>query len=220
MALASNADAQIYAWRDARGNLVLSDRPTDPNAQTFAVPRAATVRATKPLPQTYSGSYDQLIDEHASVQGVRPDLVRAVIQVESDFNPRARSPKGALGLMQLMPATVAEYGVVDPFDAADNIRAGVAYLRRLLSRYDESEELALAAYNAGPNAVDRYRQHVPPYRETRQYVSRIRTATGRAAASALGRIIYKTIDLIDGRPVPRYSNSKPKSGSFEIVAAR
>ena len=97
----------------------------------------------------------------------------------------------------------------------------VTKYREFLTRYDENEELALAAYNAGPSAVDRYGQHVPPYRETRQYVNRIRTANRRpSAASALGRIIYKTIDLIDGRPVPRYSNSKPDSGSFEIVAAR
>ena len=127
----------------------------------------------------YRFVYDGMIEEHASAQGLNPELVRAVIHAESAFNPRARSVKGAMGLMQLMPATAREYGVLDPYNPAENIRAGVAYLKSLLLRYSNNEELALAAYNAGPTAVEKYGA-VPPYRETRNYVEKIR---GAAAAS-------------------------------------
>src|SRR5579871_2893755 len=121
---AAPARAQIYSWRDANGNLVLSNRkPADQAAvPSFAVPEAQTVRATRFVADDRSRSYDDLIREHARDQGVRADLVRAVMQVESAFNPRARSPKGALGLMQLMPATIKQFGVSNPFDPEQNIR--------------------------------------------------------------------------------------------------
>jgi soluble lytic murein transglycosylase-like protein len=161
--------------------------------------------------------FADLIREHAGTQGLSEDVVRAVIQIESAFNPRAVSAKGAMGLMQLMPATASEYGVLDPFDPAENIRAGAAYLRRLLDRYDGRLELALAAYNAGPGAVDRYGEQVPPYRETREYVRRIKSVT--AIAVSPSRIIYKIVEIVDGREVPRYSDRKP-AGDYAIVTRR
>src|SRR4030095_14294950 len=109
------------------------------------------------------------------LNSIRSDLVRAVVQVESGFNPYAVSPKGALGLMQLMPATAQQFGVRNPFDPLENVRAGVAYLRQLLDRYENDERLALAAYNAGPGAGDRHRQNVPPYRATREHAGRHET---------------------------------------------
>src|SRR4051812_36824055 len=124
--LPASASAEIYAWRDANGNLVLSDRPKDPSAHTYAVATTGTTRVTTPLSRQ-AALYDDLIQEHAAARGVRPELVRAVIQAESAFNPRARSNKGAMGLMQLMPATAEEYGVRDAFNPKENIRAGVAY---------------------------------------------------------------------------------------------
>ena len=208
------AAAQIYAWRDAQGHMVLSDKPRADGGpvRTFKVERAAGVRVTRP-PDRKSARYDSLIDEHASAHGVDPDLVRAVIQVESAFDPRAVSPKGAMGLMQLMPATASELGVVNPFDPGQNIGGGVRYLKRLLTRYDERVELALAAYNAGPGAVDRYGQAVPPYRETRDYVRRI--TRGRSLSAPAPRPptrIYRWVEVVDGREVVRYSD-RPQPGA-------
>ena len=145
------ARAQIYTWRDANGNLVLSDHPRDGVVvKTFAVPKTDSLRVTRFVAPSRAGVYEDLIVEHARLNGVRPSLVRAVVQVESGFNPSAVSPKGALGLMQLMPATARQFHVGNPFNPAENVRAGVAYLKELLVRYNDKEELALAAYNAGP----------------------------------------------------------------------
>jgi soluble lytic murein transglycosylase-like protein len=200
------ASAQIYSWRDASGTLVLSDRPLVPGAKTYAVRESPGVRSTRSVSRISAAFYDPLIREHATAHGVRPDLVRAVIQTESAFDPYARSVKGALGLMQLMPATAEELGVNNPFDPEQNIRGGVRYLRSLLDRYANNETLALAAYNAGPGAVDRYGK-VPPYRETRNYVARIQGQTDLTTRPTTK--VYRTVEVVDGREVPRYTNKKP-----------
>ncbi len=209
------AEAQIFAWKDADGNQVFSDRAPTREYRTFAV-AGSTLRSTRQATGKYAGRYEGIIDEAAARHSVRPDLVRAVIQVESGFDPRARSPKGAMGLMQLMPATAAEFGVRNPYNPADNVRGGVAYLRSLLNRYG-NETLALAAYNAGPGAVDRHGNAVPPYRETREYVNRVKNITPAQPVNTARRIIYKTFELVDGQPVARYTDTRPTSGSYEIV---
>ena len=177
---AAPASGQIYAIRDENGVLTLSDKPLGPGAQTYAVRGASsTVRATRGSGEgVRSSQWDDVIDHHAREQGLRPDLVRAVIQVESAFNPRARSHKGAMGLMQLMPATARELGVRNAYDPLENIRGGTGYLRGLLDQFNGNEELALAAYNAGAGKVIKYGGTVPPYRETRNYVSRILSLAG------------------------------------------
>lgn len=215
---AAPASAQIYALRDANGVLVLSDKPLGEGAQTFAVPGTTAIRTTT-RPFERPNQWDDVIEEHAREHGIRPDLVRAVIQVESGFNPRARSPKGAMGLMQLMPATAQELGVDNPYDPEENIRGGIAYLRFLLDQFDGNEELALAAYNAGPGAVNRYGNAIPPYRETRDYVKKIKARTG-AATSPPRNIVYRVVEIVDGEEVVRYTNIKPTSGTYEIVKAR
>lgn len=220
LAMPLAAEAQIYAWRDANGTLILSDRKLSDGAMTYAMPEAPNIRVTtSPLLAPWRDQFESLVQEHASRQALRPELVRAVIQVESGFNPMARSPKGAMGLMQLMPETAAELGVRNPYDPADNIRGGCAYLRQLIDRYDGSEELALAAYNAGAGAVDRHGRTIPPYRETRDYVRKVTARGGDSRQPARpALVVYKTFELIDGRAVPRYSTRRPDSGSFEIVS--
>lgn len=215
------ADAQIYAWRDAHGTLVLSDRKIDAPTEVYTVEGAPTYRTTVPTSAPVAGDeFEPLVREQAVRHRLRPELVRAVIQVESGYNPLARSPKGAMGLMQLMPDTARMLGVRNPYDPAENIRGGAAYLRQLLDRYRGNEELALAAYNAGAGAVDRHGGRVPPFRETRDYVRKVGSAAGRRDVVTLAsgkRVVYKTIELLDGRAVPRYSSERPLSGSFEIV---
>ena len=120
--------------------------------------------------------YGEIIATMSEAHGVNPMLVRALIQVESNYRPRARSHKGAMGLMQLMPSTAREYKVRNPYDPAANIAAGVKHLKSLLDKLG-TVDLALAAYNAGEGAVKRFKG-VPPYRETRNYVSRILSLAG------------------------------------------
>jgi soluble lytic murein transglycosylase-like protein len=145
-----------------------------------AVEAAAPLLSAAPEPDAAAGSrvpYAAIIDRVAKEQNVDAKLVRAVIQVESAYNVRARSKKGAMGLMQLMPATARQYAVADPYDPASNIEAGIKHLKSLLDRLP-SVKLAVAAYNAGEAAVQRFRG-VPPYPETRDYVAKVLSLVGR-----------------------------------------
>jgi soluble lytic murein transglycosylase-like protein len=218
----STSDAQIYAWRDAKGTLVLSDRAIDAPTDVYTVAGAPSYMTTRPAETASENDpFEPLIREHSQRLSLRPELVRAVIQVESGFNPRALSPKGAMGLMQLMPATARSLGVNNPWDPAQNIRGGTDYLRHLLDQYDGNEELALAAYNAGAGAVAKHGGRIPPYRETLDYVRKVGAAAGEPAAVPAPRqgfVIYKTIEILDGRVVPRYSSERPAFGSYQIVS--
>lgn len=124
------------------------------------------------------GDIDKLIDKYASANNLDPDFVKAVVKQESGFNPNAKSKCGAMGLMQLMPSTAQGLGVTNAFDAEQNIYGGTKYLKGLMDRFDNNKELALAAYNAGPNAVKKY-NGIPPYRETQNYVKNVMASYGR-----------------------------------------
>jgi len=123
--------------------------------------------------QVYFDRYDKIIRQAATKHGIDSSLIKAVIRAESDFDKHAVSSKGAQGLMQLMPETAKELEVEDSFDPKENIHAGVRYLKRQLKNFQNDVSLALAAYNAGENAVRRYGHRIPPYKETRTFVDRV-----------------------------------------------
>jgi soluble lytic murein transglycosylase-like protein len=168
------ARADVYSFTDANGVSHFSNVPTDSRYQlliataTDAVAGAPKEKSIDWLAR--SAHYDRVITGAAKAATIQAALVRAVIVVESGFNPRAVSKKGAIGLMQLQPATAKRYGVKNIYDPEQNVRAGAHYLSDLLTRFDRNLELALAAYNAGEEAVERYGRHVPPFRETLAYV--------------------------------------------------
>ncbi|MFZ2266970.1 MAG: lytic transglycosylase domain-containing protein [Azonexus sp.] len=117
--------------------------------------------------------FDQVVEQTAQTYGLESSLLHAVISVESGYNPAAVSPKGARGLMQLMPGTAQRYGVADAMDPVQNVQGGARYLRDLLKMFNSDKRLAVAAYNAGENAVARYGNQIPPYRETVSYVPKV-----------------------------------------------
>ena len=118
--------------------------------------------------------YDQIIRRMAQKYDVDPDLIHSIIRAESNYDCQAVSPKGAVGLMQLMPETAKEYGVIDRYDPVENIEGGVKLLKDLFQTYDQKDDLVLAAYNAGPEAVKKHKG-VPPYPETVQYIQRVKS---------------------------------------------
>jgi soluble lytic murein transglycosylase-like protein len=169
IALVASATARagdtIYYRHNPDGTIELTNVPTGAGL----TPIRSTMHGVTPG----SGArYRDLIFRTAREHGVHPDLAYAVAAVESSFDPQARSPKGALGLMQLMPDTAERFGVADPFDPAENVRGGVRFLRYLLDMFGGDVRLALAAYNAGENAVLAIGR-VPPYQETRTYVAKV-----------------------------------------------
>jgi soluble lytic murein transglycosylase-like protein len=175
---AATARADIFAFTDANGVVHFSNVPNDQRyVLVLHAPSEEALAAPSGRNAAYwlrrSARYDATITHAAFAATVSPALVRAVIVVESGFNPRAVSRRGAKGLMQLRPATARQYGVSDIFDPGQNIAAGASYLKDLLARFDSDLELALAAYNAGEDAVERYGRQIPPYPETRDYVPRV-----------------------------------------------
>ena len=152
----------IVAYRDEKGRIVYVN----------VDPMPVSSRTVPVLRQPADPKINRLLRDAARKHELDPTLVQAVIQVESNYNPKAVSRKGALGLMQLIPATARRYGVSDPFDPQQNIEGGVRHLRDLLDLFEGDLNLALAGYNAGVNAVSKYGD-IPPYRETRNYVTKV-----------------------------------------------
>jgi hypothetical protein len=176
------AQAQLASYVDDRGNLVYTNNeslhprkspaekaPVGSDPKTSAPSAAGSTTPAQPLG---ADVLHQLVKETAQKHNVDPNLISAVISTESNWNTAAISRKGAQGLMQLVPETAQHFGVFNPFDPAQNVDAGTRYLSSLLERYNGDLPKALAAYNAGPRAVDRWRG-VPDFRETREYVRKV-----------------------------------------------
>ncbi len=173
-ALSVPAIADVYGFIDERGVHNYSDVPRDPRAKLLwrdlKGPKAIGIPDSRALMTRLPAAIDARIESVAIEHGLDPFLLKAVVAIESRANPRAVSPKGAKGLTQLMPATARRFGVRDAFDANQNLAGGARYLRLLLKMFRNDISLALAAFNAGENAVIRNGHSIPPYPETQRYV--------------------------------------------------
>jgi len=187
--------AEIYQYIAPNGTISLTNVPSDSRYRKIDV-ESARFHAT-----LSERELEPVIKRHSSQQQLHPALIRAVIKAESNFDPRAVSRAGAIGLMQLMPQTAVRLDVRDMFDPDENVGGGTKYLRQLLDRFHGNLPLALAAYNAGENIVDRY-QSLPPIDETRQYVRKVLR-------------YYRTFLVRDGviteRPVSPLTPSEPEA---------
>lgn len=193
LALAGPAMADLYGYVDQQGIIHLANRKLDANYQLFkkgimrpravaANPDALLPLAQMPVPGSTTLSaaptavtqrWADLISQTASRFQLDPHLLHSIISVESGYNPEALSPKGAIGLMQVMPATGLRFGISDLSDPRQNLIAGARYLRSLQTQFNGNLPLMIAAYNAGEGAVQKYRNTIPPYSETRDYVSKV-----------------------------------------------
>jgi soluble lytic murein transglycosylase-like protein len=173
LVLSRAAHAQIYVYTDQYGRTYFTDAPPHDGFEAYK-PKGTLKRSTRRVTATDERSFDPAIKRASRQHGVSPALVKAVIAAESGFDHLAESSKGARGLMQLMPGTASELGVDDAYDPWQNIDGGTRYLCEMIDRFPGELELALAAYNAGPEAVRQY-QGIPPYKETRGYVKRVLT---------------------------------------------
>jgi soluble lytic murein transglycosylase-like protein len=187
-AWAQNSVANIYSFKDENGVVHFSNLPhLDRRYRlVYRIPTSGAMRPNAWSPNGPSSvdiaRYVPMIDSAAKAHGMDPKLIHAVIRAESGYNARAISAKGAIGLMQLVPATAQRYGITNLDDPVENIAAGTRYLRDLLKMFNGNVELALAGYNAGENAVIRAGNRIPPYPETMAYVPKV-----------MG--LYKTVDL-------------------------
>ena len=159
--------ADIYMYVDEEGIYNFTDQPTSDNYQLFIkdwhASRSSALRTSQ---------FDEYIEAAARKHGIETHLLKAVVKAESNFNPRAVSNKGALGLMQIMPENITRLNITDPFDPRENIMGGARFLRELLNRFNGNVHLALAAYNAGPGNVERSNS-IPPIPETENFVQKV-----------------------------------------------
>ena len=170
------SSAQTYYQKRKNGVIFITNvPPKEKGYKSIKIPwqTIGVSRHRSPGSFKYSNNFDYHINERASYSGIDPRLIKAIIKVESNFNPRAVSPKGAMGLMQLMPETARRNGVSDPYDPAENIRGGVKYFKKLTRMFKGDLRLALAGYNAGEDAVVEYGYRIPPYQETINYVDKV-----------------------------------------------
>jgi soluble lytic murein transglycosylase len=170
VSIATSSDADIYMYIDANGVMHFTNTPTASDHEYKVYIRE---RRSSSNPFHSTDKYDDIIVAASDHYGVDSRLVKAIIKAESDFNPKAVSRKGAMGLMQIMPENFRHLQIENPFDPHENIMGGTRYFKYLYDRFDGQLALSLAAYNAGPTPVDNYDKSIPPYRETEQYVERV-----------------------------------------------
>ena len=216
---ASLTSAEIQVRVDEKGRKVFF------NPAPKVIKSQYKMTAGKPVPLTYSkraGDYAPMIEQVCAKYSVDPELVKAVIQVESAYNSGAKSHAGAIGLMQLMPATAARFGVKEIFDPNENIHGGVQYLKFLLKLFNNDLPLAVAAYNAGEGAVQRF-QGIPRYTETQNYVRKVLSLYGKSdyvpgvmlqAKVEPPKTIYK---YTDAKGMVHFTTQKPKEGAVEQI---
>ncbi len=212
------ASAEVFMYTDAKGNILLTDSPRDDmklasisSKRRIYKPSEFDKKKLKSIKKSSKfrvfNRYSKEIKKACKKYNLDPKLIRALIQVESNFNPKAKSKAGAVGLMQLMPTTAKQLGVKDRLDPADNIEGGVRYLRYLIERFDGNITHAIASYNCGPLNVEKYGK-VPPFKETQRYVKKIYSIyKGRKSMTLKehgGKIISRT-KMSDGSLV--YKNN-------------
>jgi Transglycosylase SLT domain len=181
--LKSGARIHITGYQESNGQVTLNFNGGSaqiPAGELVSVEPEEQFQSVPTPPPASNGPYSDVISAAAKDTGLPENLIRDVIAEESNFNPRAISPKNAQGLMQLLPQTAARYSVANVFDPKQNIEAGARYLKDLLARYSGDLKLALAAYNAGPDVVDRY-AGIPPFPETQKYVAHITASLAHEA---------------------------------------
>lgn len=177
--MSAGAHADIYKYTDPSGHVYYTDRPEHQLYKRIIRTRPESYARALPHLKVNKHKYSQLIADAASKHDIDEKLLHAVIQAESAYHAQAVSSAGAVGLMQLMPATARRYGVIDRADPQQNIEGGTRYLSDLLKMFNLNLPLAVAAYNAGENAVKKYHNSIPPYPETQNYVRQVLALYGR-----------------------------------------
>jgi tetratricopeptide (TPR) repeat protein len=168
--IAVSSEAGVYSYTDEKGTVHITDRPQSEDYKIILTSRKRPKGFKDPAGT--GAEFQSLVESQALSRKLTQPLILAVIRTESNFDPKAVSPKGAMGLMQLMPETAERYGVADPFDPEQNVRGGTAFLRDMMDRFQDLD-LALAAYNSGPLNVEKY-NGIPPFAETQAYVKQVR----------------------------------------------
>jgi hypothetical protein len=215
---------QVYTRRNASGVVEATNVPSSAGFNLTYPGKGVVIHSREyKLRRSYNGEYNNHIVDAAATHGVDINLVRAVIQVESDFDPLAVSSKGARGLMQLMPGTAKRMGVANSFDPRQNIFGGVRYLRFLLDMFSGNLALVVAAYNAGENAVSRY-GGIPPFKETQDYVGKVQSLLsgdfGTRVASRSGPSFFAPNPTIFGQPSRKAAKPPVRTGRPEPAAPR
>jgi soluble lytic murein transglycosylase-like protein len=210
--LASNSFSQaMYRYVDDNGVLNYTNIPPVTRVRDLKVTGSEPAALIQDQSQQKADRFNPIIEKYARDYQLDPSLIHSIISTESDFNPKAVSPKGARGLMQLMPATAARLGVNNSFDPEQNIRGGVKHFRWLMDNFNNDLSLSLAAYNAGENLVQRLGR-VPEIKETREYVKKVTSKYGRSQLSARPEknlSLNQTYRFVDNSGVLHLTNIPP-----------